>query len=202
MRNSFLIIFIVFSACGLSYGQTTFGIKSGVNFSKTTLDPQYKTKTGYNAGLISEIKLHQKLFLRPELIYSLKGARTPATPFNGQGNLHLHYLNLPVLLGFQPGKKISLLIGPEFGYLINATSKFDEKTLDRTFIFEKWDLGAALGAAYKISPKLSADARYIYGFGLLVKGPVSDNTGLIVNETYSGANRVFQLNFSYFFIRK
>lgn len=200
MRNSILTFFIVFSACCLSYGQITFGIKSGANFSNTTLDPQYKIKTGYNAGLVSEIELHQKIFLKPELIYSLKGSRTPATPFNGKGNFHFHYFNLPVLIGFQPVNKIAILIGPELGYLINATSKFDGKTHDRTFLFEKWDLGATLGAAYKFTSKLSADARYIYGFGLLMKGPVSDNTGKVVEETYFGANRVFQVNLNYFFI--
>ncbi len=204
MIKKYLILFcLLVSFNGLAFGQFNFGIKGGLNLTNTTsIVRDSKMKAGLNAGLLSELKISKKFIFRPELLYSLKGSKTPATQFDDPGNTHFHYINLPLLLGFQPINKLTLLAGPELGYLMNATSGFDGKSFDTTDHFEKPDIGAAFGLNYLLNSKFSAEVRYIYGFDGLIKAIDRDNTGQAVGESKSGANRVFQFGINYYLIRR
>ena len=87
--------------------QISFGIKGGLNLSNVKFpgSPNNKTRLGFNAGLLTQVSIFKKFIVQPELLYSVKGHKFPATNFNGGGTLSLNYISVPVLVGFRPIKK-------------------------------------------------------------------------------------------------
>jgi hypothetical protein len=195
--TTFFLLFIV----SRSFGQIDFGFKAGLNVSNGKYEgmSQYKSRLGFNAGAYSEINFNQKIFLRPELQYSVKGYKFPATAFSGAGTLSLNYITLPVLFGVRPVEELSFLLGPEFGFLANANSKFDGKDHDVKSNFQNIDIGVDVGASYRLTKRLGAELRYSYGFKGLQKSMFNtDNSGNIISGgTKNGSNRVFQVGLFY-----
>src|SRR5690349_20742611 len=110
--------------------------------------------------------------------------------------MNLHYLNLPILLGYKPTSRLSLLGGVEFGCLLDWVSKPKSSFV---YNYEQMDYGISLGAAYKLVDKLNVELRYTYGFDTLLKWTVPDNSSLPTTENRDGSNRVLQLSVLYFF---
>lgn len=198
--TTFLVSFFVFH----SFAQVSFGAKAGLNVSsvKNLGSAENKTRVGFNGGLLTEIKISKKFIVRPELLYSIKGNRFPATPFNGGGTLSLNYVSVPLLAGFHPAEKFSILLGPEFNFLINANSKFDGANHDGTKNFRKFDLAIDLGAAYNFTKALGVELRYSYGFEDLADVTYTDQAGNDIGTDRIGSNRVFQLGVFYKFSGK
>ncbi|MBL0200930.1 MAG: outer membrane beta-barrel protein [Chitinophagaceae bacterium] len=69
-----------------------FCVKAGLNVSnvKNIGSAANKTRIGFNGGLLTEIKIGKKIIVQPEVLYSVKGNKFPATPFNGGGTLSLN----------------------------------------------------------------------------------------------------------------
>jgi len=157
-----------------SYSQINIGVKAGLNYSnnvEVTDLPRpdsiklnkYQYRIGPSIGLYSTFSLNDRIVFTPELIYSLKGYKFDATSYSGKGTLNLHYLNIPLLIGFQ-FNKLTMSIGPEFGYLIAAISKFDSQTKNNSFYNKKIDFGLLADINLKVTKKIAISARYIHGF--------------------------------------
>jgi len=187
-----------------SFAQVSFGAKAGLNVSNTKNigSADNKIRPGFNAGLLAEIRILRKFLIHPELLYSVKGNKFPATAFNGGGTLSLNYVSIPFLVGFRPTNKIAILAGPEFSFLTNANSKFDGSDHDVTKNYRKFDMAIDLGVTYKIIMGLGAELRYSYGFEDLADVTYTDQFGNETGKGRIGSNRVFQFGLYYKFSKR
>ncbi len=108
-----------------------FGIKAGLNVSNVYdskgQDFVAKAKTGVAAGVFCQIPLGEYLGIQPELLYSQKG-------FKGSGSLlgspysytrTTDFLDIPLMLAIKPTKVLSILVGPQYSFLLREQNKFD-----------------------------------------------------------------------------
>ena len=182
----------------ISFAQIHFGFKSGLNLANVQNEGHdNKARPGLYAGALAQIDLQNKLFIKPELFYSIKGYRSPATQFSGEATVSLNYINLAALAGYHATNDLSLFIGPEFGFLTSAKSKIDGSKLDISNIYRDFDIGIDLGATYQLSKNFGIDLRYNYGFKDLMNVIYTDQFGNVTGEGKAGANRVLQLGLYY-----
>ncbi len=199
MTKFFFILFFAFSIT-ISFGQN-FAFKAGGNIATTKdLVAFPKNKFGWYGGFSYQIPLKNKLFVQPEIIYSSKGYNTNDQFGAIYQSVRLNYLNIPILLNYRFDNRTSLLLGPEFGYLISANLVIDgESNINIMKQYPpRFDAAACIGLQYIISKYFCAEIRYNYGFNTLYS---VDATGNRYTEE-NGANRVFQLGFRYLFQNK
>ncbi|MEI6949280.1 porin family protein [Paraflavisolibacter sp. H34] len=199
MKRIFFFIFCL-GLSGLCSAQARWGLKGGLNLANTHFAPatDFKARLGFHAGGLVRIVLGERLFLRSELLYSQKGYRAPATLYSNEGTVSFHYLNFPFLAELQVNDKLSFLLGPEFGYMVKATTKSNDYRENVSLSFREFDKGLDLGATYQLNERLGAEARYNYGFKGLVRGVYVDQNGNPGGNYRGGANRVLQLGLYYF----
>lgn len=175
--------------------QIDFGVKAGLNMSNITgldANSNNKLKTGFFAGIASDIKLGGGLHLKPELVYAQQG--TNAGFSNGFTIIsytdNLNYLNLPILLAYQFKKGLFLQTGPQIGFLLSANYKEKGQTTSTKDYYNKTDLSWGFGAGYKFAKNLAVDLRYNLGLSKI------DEDG---EKAYNAA---FQLGVAYYFTKK
>lgn len=195
-----LLISFVFKVA--VFGQTNIAVKAGVNVSKTkNLVSFPKNRAGWYSGLSVHIPVHNKIYFQPEIFYSSKGSGVNQTlDIGGYKSFRFDYLNMSLLLNYKFDKKTSIVIGPEFGYLlfvkgilvrgtdINLTKRYPSK----------FDAAVSVGLQYEVLKRICIEIRYNYGFNTLY---YVDAAGVQQSET-KGANRVFQTGVKYLFINK
>jgi outer membrane protein with beta-barrel domain len=179
-----------------SFAQVNFGVKGGVTLNSIA-QSSYSSSIGYNAGVLANISINPKLFFQPEAQYSVKGEHTPSNGSYSAGTLRLNYLAIPLLLGYHPINKLSIVLGPELGFLLNADSHFDNANHNVSSNFQKFDMGIDLGVTYKLCHKAGVELRYNYGFQDLEKVIVTNMSGNVISNTTIGSNRVLQLGVYY-----
>ena len=206
-RQTFAVI-IALLLIQQAYSQVHTGIKGGLNCVNNKIvqndlgfldDGMYRL--GYHIGVFSTISLSDKLMANPELLFSSKGYKFPEANSLSGGSIHLNYINAPVLIGYQLCKKISLLAGPELGFLVSAKSRIDGETIDvRNIWNEKLDFGLVLGVRYSLIEKLNVGIRYIHGLASVIQ--VEDlrypDGSVAANDT-EFQNRTFQFSVEYAF---
>jgi len=198
--KKYCILMVVFVAgCLSAHAQVSAGFKAGINVNNVKYrdsDPN-TASVGFNVGVLTEITVNKSFFIRPELLYSVKGYRSPLTGSNGNTTSRLNYINLPILAGFPVTPQLHFLIGPEFGYMIKAAYKYGSTTSNATDLYQHFDWGLDLGAGYKFTPQLGVEVRYNYGFRGLIKGITTDENGVPNGSMKDGSNRVFQAGLFY-----
>ena len=146
------------------------GVKGGTNLTKIdgrSFDQGFKW--GFSAGGFAEINFTQHLGIQPEVLFNQSNTKT-ANDFNqvyDQGinsrNVSLNYLSIPVLLAIKPSPMLSILIGPQFGILINQ----DQNILaNGKSAFKTGDFSAVGGAQLNLGG-FKLGARYIIGLNNL-----------------------------------
>ncbi len=168
---SFLVAFVF--VAGIAQAQVKFGIKAGVNFSSlmgfednlVTGDGEKMSTemlVGYQGGLSLHIGMGS-FFFQPELEYSLQGT---AAKLESEAddeeieseNLKLHYIKLPMYLGYKYGlnmdSDILFGIGGYAGYLVSEDKFYKDLKL-KSF---DYGLSAMVGVDYvNMSFSLSYD---------------------------------------------
>jgi outer membrane immunogenic protein len=196
------LLFVSFILVIASFGQTTIGIRAGLNVANTNnLYAFTKNRAGLYGGVTAQIPVHKRLSFQPEFIYSAKGDRVDRTyDIGGYKSNRFNYLNMPVLLNYRFDKKTAFLIGPEFGYLLSVKAVLIGGTpIDFTKQYlPKFDLAASIGVEYRIINNFSIETRYNYGFNRIY---YIDGAGIRHTDT-KGANRVFQIGIKYLFFKQ
>lgn len=182
------------------HAQVQAGLKAGLNLANVYVegDEDSRARAALHAGALLNIALPNKLFLQPELLYSVKGRRTLATAANNEAKLSLAYITVPLLVGYRYTKNFAIALGPEFGFLTGANSKFNGINNDVSAFYRKFDAGLDLALAYSFTKDLGLDVRYNYGFKDLINGVFTDAYGNVVGQGRIGANRVLQVGLCYF----
>lgn len=192
MKQVFLFS-LLFLFGGSLQAQSRFGAEAGFNLATVHVEGAgHKARPGFHAGGFAQVPLGGGWWLRPSLLYSLKGYRAPATQFSGEATVGLRYLAVPLLLGFQPASHLLVLFGPEAGYLLAAKSTFDGSTNNVTRFYRRFDLGVDLGLSYRLQNRIGFHLRYNYGFRDLMNAVFTDPYGNITGQGKIGANRVLQ----------
>ena len=147
---------------------------SHVNFAKGSPPPAVPIitnwKAGINIGFFVAVHLAPKLDLQPEYLFSRMGGDVKAA----NTSYRFNYLSMPVLLKYQPHKKIFLLAGPQFDMLIGAKKSVNGVSTNITHDTEERSIGFTAGVEYQFIKSLFIGARYVHGFNHIGLGQRSD----------------------------
>ena len=157
------------------FAQVSVGIKAGGALSGHTFDgiglgEGEFIKPTYLGGLFVSVPLTDKFNLQPEVLYTNKGDQSSS----GDLRYNLHYINLPIMLQYHVLDRLTVELGPEFGYLLSAgtnfnsggfssfsnTPSFDDQLLAS---YRDLDIALNLGVDYALSDRWSVNVRYNLG---------------------------------------
>jgi hypothetical protein len=118
-----------------SQGKFQIGAKAGLNLSniynsqKEELDA--KGKVGYVFGGFMNIPLGTLFGLQPEVLVSQKGFIGEGTLLGSNYDLTRTstFLDIPLMLAIKPTSDITLLLGPQFSYLLKQKDVFSNSSL-------------------------------------------------------------------------
>ncbi|RTE51699.1 PorT family protein [Arenibacter aquaticus] len=149
-----------------------FGIKGGLNYGGTgdyfeSTEQAYKDpkgNVGYHLGIFGQVG--QKVYLRPELIYT----KTKSDYENN--SLDMSKLDLPVLLGINVIGPLKVFAGPAFQYILDTD--YDGITIGD--VENDFTVGLNIGAGLSFG-NFGIDLRYERGF--------SENEVTVVEGAFS-----------------
>ncbi len=111
-----------------------FGMKAGFNYSNVydSKGEQFESfaKLGLAGGIFLSVPVGKYLGVQPELLFSQKG-------FQGRGNLlgsayditrTTSFVDVPLFFAFKPAEAITILVGPQYSYLIKQRDVFVSST--------------------------------------------------------------------------
>ena len=212
------ILFLLLSLCYLSptFSQFKYGFKVGLNYSNiafttngNTSNLNLFTPTGESDYLISP---HLGIFttnyigtrfsIEINMLYSREGYKFDVPATEGTGRLVMHYINFPIVAGFNFLPKLKVALGPDIGYLLSANQKTELGDVDATDFFSKdFKFGGILGITYTLTENLDLDARYVHGITRLNNSEeviVTDGTGAALGVVQLKAKgQMFQLSLKY-----
>ncbi|HBZ35285.1 MAG TPA: hypothetical protein DEO33_02505 [Rikenellaceae bacterium] len=196
MKKVFVLLISVLLFSTLSYSQTRFGIKGGLNFTNISnlssdVEKTWKNQTGYQLGVALQIKIPViGLAIQPELLYS-----TVKSASDNGNEINLDYLTLPVniqlgtdMLFFRP----FIVASPFVSYMIDNNVRLEDQPVDE---INRFDYGVGVGVGIDIW-KLQIMGKYNWGLGKL------ENAGdeWDQSETYKDATlQGFQLSIAFLF---
>ncbi|MCF8367791.1 MAG: PorT family protein [Bacteroidales bacterium] len=159
MRKVLLSLVLV-SFFGLfSQAQLLGGIKGGANltdiivsnhtqfFEESTFNP----RLSYHFGSFVQNNFSDHFSWRIEMLFSKKGYILKTEDI--KTNVSLNYLNWPIMVVYNPSKKITIETGMEIGYMITGED-----------LYNAFDMGNVFGLRYNFSEKIHLGLRYIDGF--------------------------------------
>ena len=168
MKKVFLSFFLAASFYGAS-AQVQFGAKAGANLATFSGDDAdgAKSKIGFNVGAFAEIPVAEKFSVKPELVYSLQGAKSEG---EGDYKVNLSYINVPVLAKYNIAEGFFAETGPQIGFLVAAKAKFDGESTDVKDGYKSTDFSWAFGVGYEFTETIGANLRYNLGLSKLDEG--------------------------------
>ncbi|MBL8000451.1 MAG: PorT family protein [Flavobacteriales bacterium] len=222
-----ILLVPVAMALGAS-AQTDLGGKVGFNyqFQSVTLgddapagteEPRAADGPGFHVGVFAAHDLSERLYLRPELLYSTRSSSASlsssttvldvTTKVDAETRSNLSYLELPLMLGIRVSEKLSLQAGPAFGFLLGSTTKVTgtssvttsgetvttslDATDSSTDGLNTMEVAGVVGLGYRMDNGLDLGLRYWRGFTTL-----EENTDL--TKTHQN---VVQVSLGYAFLR-
>jgi hypothetical protein len=160
--------------------KTKLGIKGGLNLT-TLYSSDVSTshmKAGFDAGIFAKFPVTRGFSIQPELLYSLKGAKTSydnAVQGSGEYRFNLGYIELPLLAVVNLGPNFNIHAGGYAAYMTNANIKnvdnngnLEGATDLNADNFNRWDYGLVGGAGFDIE-HVTLGARYNYGLSKIGK---------------------------------
>jgi hypothetical protein len=144
------------------------GVKGGINLAtqSTTGEGEgvaVRQLIGYNAGVYGNIFITDFLGIQAELLVVSRGSDWDDPYYNVKDLLT--YIDLPLLIKFQPVKYANIHVGPQFGYLLAAKQE-DKDDGDISDIMEWYnplDVGLAFGAEANLPFRINFTVRYVVG---------------------------------------
>lgn len=109
-----------------------FGVKAGINLSNVYdekgEDFVADGKVGFAGGAFIAIPLGKFVGIQPEILYSEKGFKTEGSILGADYEFtrKTTYLDIPVHLQIKPTENLSLLVGPQFSYLLSTKNDFGD----------------------------------------------------------------------------
>jgi len=183
-----------------AHAQTYTALKAGAALSnfKWKSDNNNQARITWYGGLSANFDVQDKFFIRTELLYSLRGYHVPASVTANKGNISYSYLSVPLLAGYKPLQKLSVMVGPELGYLLKAKSKDENNSYTITdLVHYRFSIDANAGVSWELTPELLAETHFLIGLTSLYKVLYTDGMGNVTGNGRDGFNRVLQLGLVY-----
>ena len=198
MKKGLLVLGLALGITGAAQAQSArFGLKAGASLTnytgKGTDGADYKL--GFNGGFIANFAASDVFSIQPELLYSMKGAKSDQTisGYNVTNKVTTHYIDVPVLAHINAGG-LFFELGPQVGFLVAASGSqgYNGQTIsgDIKDQLKTVDFGYAAGLGYQLANGPGIGLRYNGGFIDVNK----DN-----NSDYATRNSAFQLYLTYMF---
>ena len=204
MHRIFLSVILTTAASVAAAQNISFGIKAGPSYTKFRgVDPAQLSsasnayRLGFHAGVMAEVKVTDKFSIQPEFLYSQKGAKNKLV-----SEIYdvFSYLDLPIMVKARLGETGFFLEGgPQFGYLLRATSTFMDYSYNVRDSYEKVDVGYAAGLGYQLASGPLLGFRFNGGLTRLNQPIIS---GGQIRATEDMWNNAFQLYAGYLLRRK
>jgi hypothetical protein len=168
----------------------TKGVKAGLNMATITGDDvdmgtiSPGTRMGFSVGGFVILDLPGMLGVRPEVLYSMKGAiyDTPA----GDAIIKLDYVEVPVLLQYDlmlPGPVSPVFFaGPALAFNLSAKAESPDGTEEDIDDIKSMDIGAVVGAGVILNGKITVDLRITLGLSTIDD---SDDEADVKNQVIS-----------------
>lgn len=109
-----------------------FGVKAGINLSNVYDeegdDFVADGKVGFAGGVFVAIPLGAYVGIQPELLYSQKGFKSESEGLFGEDYKFTRttsHLDIPVHLQIKPIENLSILVGPQFSYLLSTKNELN-----------------------------------------------------------------------------
>lgn len=149
---------------GDTRSQFQFGIKAGANFANV-YDEQGEDfradgKLGFAGGVFVSIPIGNVFGIQPEFLFSQKGFKAEGQLFGSNYGLTrtTNFIDVPLYLAIKPLSVVTILVGPQFSYLMQRKDEFNSAlgTAEQVEEFKndnirKNILGAALGVDINVS---------------------------------------------------
>lgn len=205
MKPLLLLTVFFFPLHLLSFSQAGFGIKGGPNFAKVTNASNISADNamGFHAGVFLSPETKSVLGFRSELIFSRQGYdfKTNQTT----GTVKLDYILLPQLLSINITKYVSLQIGGQMAFLLNAkadsakTSTGNAQVDKLMDLFNRFDYGIAGGVEAHPFKGILIGARMNVSLGNLYKDPSTTTSSPNFFPSIDAKNNVVQVFAGYKF---
>lgn len=142
MNKIFLTITAVVCIAGSTIAQKTsttknnlkLGLKAGANYSNV-FDSKDNTfhadsKFGLAIGGFLSIPFAQYFAFQPEVLFSQKGFKGTGTILgsNYQFTRTTNYIDVPLLFAIKPTESFSIVVGPQYAFLLKQTDEFTTST--------------------------------------------------------------------------
>jgi hypothetical protein len=145
-----------------------YGIKAGLNLANQKspggdAGVVVKYILGINAGGYCHYFFDRHFAIQTELMVSGKGSNWKDFYYNKKDMVT--YIDLPLLVRFQPVKYLNFYAGPQASYKVSASQKDIKEgiTADISDYYKPFDFGLVLGAEVNLTNRLNITARYIVG---------------------------------------
>jgi hypothetical protein len=108
-----------------------FGIKAGINSSNVydSKGEQFNAdaKIGAVAGVFVAIPIGKFLGFQPEILFSQKGFKATGSLLGSSYSFirTTNYIDIPLLLAIKPIPALTILVGPQYSYLMKQKDVFD-----------------------------------------------------------------------------
>lgn len=195
-----LVIVLFFIACNVQAQTEWIGLKAGpsvVNLNGTIggqkVNYPYNWRPDFHLGLAYRYDLEQSIVFKVDALYARRGTKYGALVQNGNVNINLHYLAVPLMGGFRLSDNVDVYLGVDIAYLLKATvsDSYDQIPTDG---YKSFALGPVLGMGYHAESGLFFEARY--GFGATdILDPVGTNGVTGIKDT----NLYFDFSVGYYF---
>jgi hypothetical protein len=145
-----------------------YGVKAGVNLSSQStsvsdVDYDIQNIVRYNGGGYCNYYFFNFLAVQPELMISGKGVHWK--DFYDDMKDLLTYIDIPLIIKYQPAKFVNIQAGPQIGLRLRAMQK-DLETEVKTKIndyYNFFDLGVACGVEANLPNRINLTVRYVFG---------------------------------------
>lgn len=116
----------------------SFGIKAGGNLSNVydTQGEEFQadSKLGVAAGVFVTLPLTKYIGLQPEILFSQKGYQGSGSVLGNDYSFArtTNFIDVPLLLSIRTGEFLSILVGPQYSYLLSQNYTFKSGIVDIT----------------------------------------------------------------------
>ena len=114
------------------------GIKAGINtsniYDKNGGGMNTNSKIGFAGGVFFSIPITKFFGVQPELMFAQKGYTATGTMVltKYEVNRTSNFIEVPVFFALKPSKYVTLLVGPQYSYLIKQTDVYTYGSLTNT----------------------------------------------------------------------
>ena len=180
VSKKLILLVALATTCTFTFAQngSSFGIKGGLNynangnyFESIGANAENPDRNiGYHIGVYG--KLGDRLYFRPELVYSSTKSDYDSGDFN------MKKIDAPLLVGIKILGPISVFGGPSLQYILDSGDGFDGISINS--IENDFSVGLNFGAAINFN-KFAIDLRYERGLSNN-EATFLDNNGIDINN--------------------